>query len=650
VAIKVKLRIRPMSFEELRSWAISEWSRVREEEETPYILVGAATCGRAAGALSTLEAFEQELERQGVEARVIQTGCMGSCSLEPIVAIKKSDMPLICYSRVTEALAVDLARNYLVNDDPCLEIALGTVEWDDDKGAYVPEMDRFEHEQRLLLRRCGYIDPANIGDYVADGGYGSLDKALGMSPEAIIKAIKDSGLRGKGGGGFPTGLKWELARKAPGQPKYVVCNADEGDPGAFMDRVLLESDPHQALEGMIIAGYALGTRHGYIYIRSEYPLAIERLRTALSQAEELGLLGENILGSKFSFHVDIVEGAGAFVCGESSALMYSIEGKRGMPRVRPPRSVDSGLLGKPTLLNNVKTFASVPLILARGPDWYAGIGTEGSKGTALFCLAGSVVNTGLVEVPMGTTLREVVFDIGGGVPEGKQFKAVQVGGPSGGCVPDTLLDTPVDFDSLKHAGAMMGSGGMIVMDEGNCAVDVARFFLDFSQKESCGKCTMCRLGTRQLLDILDDITKGQGQIGDLELLVNLSEDVRAGSLCGLGKTAPNPLLTTLAFFWEEYRAHILEKRCPALVCKELISYYIVPVKCQKGCDHCKLACPSEAISDDEKGLKVIDQTKCVKCGACLQICPPEYGAVIKVTGKERYNLGLVPVEVAPGGV
>lgn len=398
-----------------------------------------------------------------------------------------------------------------------------------------------------------------------------------------------------------------------------------------MDRALLESDPHSVIEGMIIAGYTMGTPYGYIYVRDEYPLAVTRLKIALEQARAKGLLGNNILTSDFSFQIEIVEGAGAFVCGEASALMYSIEGKRGMPRVRPPHSVQSGLWQKPTLLNNVKTFASIPLILDRGADWYASIGTEGSKGTAVFALAGKVAHTGLVEVPMGTTLRQLIFQVGGGVANNTKLKGVQIGGPSGGCLPESLLDTPVDFDSLVEVGSLMGSGGMIVLDEDNCMVDAARYFLDFVQKESCGKCTMCRLGTKQILDILVDVTTGKGKIEDMDLLVELAEDVKEGSLCGLGESAPNPVLTTIRYFRDEYEAHILEKRCPALVCKELIAYYIVPEKCDRGCEHCVLTCPSEAIRSDEKRIKIIDQTKCVKCGNCQAVCPPEYDAVIRVS-------------------
>jgi NADH-quinone oxidoreductase subunit F len=418
---------------------------------------------------------------------------------------------------------------------------------------------------------------------------------------------------------------------AEGNPKYVICNADEGDPGAFMDRVVLESDPHEVIEGMIIAGYAIGAKQGYIYVRSEYPLAIERIQIALKEANESGILGKDVLASGFGFDIEIAAGAGAFVSGEATALVAAMEGRRSEPRPKPPHLAETGLWDKPTLLNNVKTFAYVPVIIERGGEWFASIGTEGSKGTAMFTLAGEVVNSGLAEVPMGTTLRELVYDIGGGIVGGRQFKAVQIGGPSGGCLPDTLLDIPIDYDSLRQAGSMMGSGGMIVMDENSCMVDAARFFLDFSTRESCGKCTMCRLGTLQMLRMLEDITAGRGRIEDLDVLVTLAEDVKMGSLCSLGKTAPNPVLTTIRYFEDEYRAHILEKRCPARVCPELTVYYILPDKCDRACEHCILTCPTEAIKGEKGEVKVIDQEKCSKCGTCLEVCPPEYNAVAKLS-------------------
>ena len=626
-----------MTFEEIQNQAKSDWNSLYHGE-VPHILVGTATCGRAAGALPVVEAFNRELSRRNAQAKVSEVGCIGLCSLEPLVTIIKPDSFTVCYNNVTPQVVPTLVEGYIQNDDPCLDLALGTLGGGEGEAVYIPELSRFEHEHRLLLRNCGYTDPGDINHYVANGGYISLVKALKMEPVAIIEEIKRSGLRGRGGAGFPAGRKWELCKQAPSETKYVICNADEGDPGAFMDRVVLESDPQQVIEGMIIAAYAVGAHDGFIYIRAEYPLAIERLEVALEQTANLGLLGDNILGSGFSFHIEIARGAGAFVSGEETALMMAIEGKRSMPRPRPPYPSESGLWGKPTVLNNVKTYAYIPLILERGAGWFSSLGTEGSKGTAVFALAGKMVNTGLAEVLMGMTLYELIFDIGGGIRGGKKFKAVQIGGPSGGCLPESMLQTSVDFDSLRKAGAIMGSGGVIAMDEDNCMVDTAKFFLDFTQKESCGKCSTCRIGTKHMLDILEDITAGRGRVEDIDLLVELGEDVRGGSLCGLGRTAPNPVLTTIRYFRDEYEAHILEKRCPALVCKELIAYYILPEKCERGCEHCVLTCPVEAISSTEKGIKVIDQTKCTKCGSCQLVCPPEYNAVIRLSPPS-----LVPV-------
>ncbi len=617
-----------MTFQEIQNQAKSEWETL---QNSTYILIGTATCGKAAGALATLEALEKELSRQNVDAKIIQVGCMGLCYAEPLVTISKPDSFRVVYHNVTPELVPRLIEGYIMGDDPCLELALGTLEGGGEEAPYIPELPRFERELRLVLRRCGYIDPANINHYIANGGYSSLGKALKMQPEEIIEKVKNSGLRGRGGAGFPTGQKWEFCHKAEGEPKYVVCNADEGDPGAFMDRVVLESDPQQVIEGMIIGGYAVSARQGYIYVRAEYPLAIERLEIALKQAEGLGLLGDNILSSGFNFHIELAMGAGAFVAGEETALMAAVEGEMSTPRPRPPYPAQAGLWGKPTLLNNVKTFANIPLIIERGADWFSSIGTEGSKGTAVFTLAGKVNNAGLAEVPMGTTLRELVYDIAGGISKDKSFKAVQIGGPSGGCLPESLLDTPLDYDSLREAGSMLGSGGMIAMDEDNCMVDAARFFLDFTTKESCGKCTPCRLGTLQMLHILEDITVGKAEAKDLDLLIELAEDVKAGSLCALGGTAPNPVLTTMRYFRDEYEAHILEKRCPAKVCSELTAYYILPDKCERSCEHCVLTCPTDAVKGEKGEIKVIDQEKCVNCGTCMDVCPPEYNAVIKLS-------------------
>ena len=632
-----------MTFEEIRNKAKSEWEALQNDT---YILIGTATCGRAAGALDVVDAFSKELARQGLEVPIVEVGCTGLCHADPFVAISKPGSVRVAYANVTPEKVSRLVEGYIVGDDPCFELALGTVEGGDGETISIPELPRFERELRLILRHCGYTDPENISHYIANGGYLGLEKALKMSPDEIIGELEKSGLRGRGGAGFPTHRKWDLCHKAADKPKYVVCNADEGDPGAFMDRVVLESDPHQIIEGMIIAGYAIGAEQGYIYVRSEYPLAIERIQIALGQANELGFLGRNILGSDFGFEIEIAAGAGAFVSGEETALTAAVEGNMSTPRPRPPYPAESGLWGKPTLLNNVKTFGYVPLIMERGGDWFRSIGTEGSKGTAMFTLAGKVANSGLAEVPMGTTLRELVYDIGGGVTKDKEFKAVQIGGPSGGCLPESLLDIPIDYDSLREAGSMMGSGGMIVMDEDNCMVDAARFFLDFSTKESCGLCTMCRLGTMQMLQILDDITAGRGKIEDLDVLLTLAEDVKMGSLCGLGKTAPNPVLTTLRYFRDEYEAHILEKRCPARVCPELTVYYILPDKCDRGCEHCVLTCPTEAIKGEKGQVKIIDQENCSKCGTCLEVCPPEYNAVVKLSPVSSLPASKLPAKEA----
>ncbi len=545
----------------------------------------------------------------------------------------KEGNPTICYKNLKPEDASKIVDNYLIEDDPCFDLAIGTLEMKEGEIPYIPEVEKFEHEERIILRYAGHIDPEEIRDYIALGGYEAFNKALNMGQEEIIQEIKRSGLRGLGGAGFPVGRKWEECFKAEDHPKYIICNGDEGDPGAFMDRVVLESSPHQVIEGMAIAGYATGASQGYLYIRSEYPLAIQKVHLALTQARDYRLLGKDILGKGFDFDIKVFRGAGAFVCGESTALMYSIEGKRPMPRVRPPHSVKKGLFQKPTLLNNVKTFSCIPPILLKGSEWFSKIGTLHSKGTTVFALAGKIKESGLAEVKMGTTLSDVIYKIGGGIKEEKKLKAVQVGGPSGGCIPARFIDTPVDFDSLKFLGSMMGSGGLIAMDENTCMVDMAKYFLTFTQNESCGKCSFCRVGTKHLLILLEEITKGEGTPDHLKLLKELSEEVIEGSLCGLGQTAPNPILTTLRHFEGEYMAHVIEKRCPALICRDLISYLIVYDKCQRSCEHCVLKCPSEAIHPDEKNIKVIDQTKCVKCGICLEVCPKEYSAVIKVSPK-----------------
>jgi len=590
------------------------------------ILIGTATCGRSAGALKTKKVFEDELSDRGIEANIIEVGCMGPCYAEPLVCIIKPDSPGICYRNITPEKAKELVAKYITVDgedcDPIVEYAMGTI----GNGAvkHIPRLEDipvFKRQVRRLFEKLGYIDPMNINHYIAYGGYSGLAKALEMEPADIIEEVKKSGLRGRGGGGFPTGRKWEAGYAAKGDVKYIVCNADEGDPGAFMDRSIIEGDPHAVLEGMIIAGYTIGAKLGYIYVRAEYPLAVETLKIALKQAKDTGVLGENILGTGFDFDIVIFKGAGAFVCGESTALTQSIEGKRGMPKGAPrARTTEKGLFGKPTILNNVKTFGSIPLIIKKGAEWFAEVGTENSKGTAVFALTGKVNNCGLIEVPMGITLREIVFDIGGGIPGGKKFKAVQTGGPSGGCLPESLLDTHVDYDSLKTAGAIMGSGGMVIMDEDTCMVDVAAYFLDFTEQESCGQCAPCRLGTKQMLDILLDITAGKGKIDDIDLLVEVGESVITGSMCGLGTTAPNPALTTIRYFLNEYRAHIEENKCQALVCKPLLHYRIVPDSCIS-CGICTRACPVDAITGSKDELFIIDQEKCIKCGLCMENCP-----------------------------
>lgn len=627
-------------FQEIRGRAEFQWRELYGGDK-PVVTIGTATCGRAAGALEVLQVIKDEVKKQGLTCPVIEVGCLGHCYAEPIVVVHKPGYPPICYGYVNPVIAQRLVKEFILGDNPCFEFILGALNENDLVPSF-SDFPRARFEKKVVLKNCGYINPEQISHYIAQGGYAALVKTLQMPPEAIIEEVKRSGLKGRGGAGFPTGQKWEICRNASGRPKYVICNGDEGDPGAFMDRTILESDPHSVLEGTIIAGYAVGARYGYIYVRAEYPLAVHRVQVALRQAKKLNLLGKNVLGSDFSFELKLFQGSGAFVCGEETALIASLEGEPCTPRYRPPYPATCGFGGKPTLIDNVKTLASIRHIIGEGAEQFSSIGTEKSKGTAVFALAGKAVNTGLVEVPMGTTLRQVIFDVGSGIQKGKQFKAVQIGGPSGGCLPASALDLPVDFDSLSDAGAMMGSGGMIVLDEDDCMVEIARYFLEFTQKESCGKCTFCRLGTRQMLEILDGITKGKGRMEDLDVLAQLAEDVKAGSLCGLGKTAPNPVLSTLRYFRDEYEAHIREGRCPALMCQDLIAYYIIPEKCVRSCDACVGTCTVEAIAPNKKRIKVIEQEKCVKCGTCLEACPPQYNAVIKLspphlvpTSKER---------------
>jgi NADH-quinone oxidoreductase subunit F len=617
--------------------------RAWTESALPKIHIGMATCGIAAGAQETRAAFESALAEAGVPAHIHTVGCCGHCYAEPVVIIDhpQSGFPPIFYPEVNAGKARMLAKLFLKEGDPRLEHILGATVAND-LIPTVMEFPRFHLERRLIMERCGRIDPEDIHDYIAEGGYAALADALACEPEEVVDVILRSGLRGRGGAGFPTGRKWALARAAAGRAKYVICNADEGDPGAYMDRTLLESNPHQIIEGMIIGAHAVGAGRGIIYVRAEYPLAVRILTRAVEQARALGLLGPRALGSALDFDIEVFQGSGAFVCGEETALIQSIEGYRGMPVHRPPYPVAGGLNGRPTLINNVKTLASVPVILQGGVDAFRAIGTEQSPGTAIFSVVGSVVHPGLVEVPMGTPLRTLIFDICGGIPKKKQFKAVQIGGPSGGYLSEAHLDTPIDFDSLAQAGAMMGSGGMVVMDEDACLVDVSRFFLDFTQKESCGKCTFCRIGTRHLLEILERITQGEGREGDLELLQELSADVKAGSLCGLGKTAPNPVLTSLRYFPDDYQAHVKEKRCPGKMCRPLIAFYIDLEKCARGCNACEGCCPVDAVFITRDRKRGIDQSKCVKCGECVVACPPEYDAVRRVSPPQ-----LAPVVERP---
>lgn len=611
----------------------------------PRISIGMATCGIASGAIDTKKAFEEELEKQRIEAQIQTVGCIGHCYAEPVVIIDHPDsgFPPVFYHQVTPGKAKMIVQSFLIDGDPLFEYLLGATK-ENELIPQIYDFPRFSQEKRIILQKCGIIDPEDINAYIDGGGYSGLAKALQLAPDEIISEIISSGIRGRGGAGFLTGKKWSFARDAEGQDKIVILNADEGDPGAYMDRTILESNPHQVLEGMIICAYAIGARRAIVYVRSEYPLAVKMISGAINQAEELGLLGNSILGSSFDLEISVFKGSGAFVCGEETALIQSLEGKRGMPQHRPPYPVQHGLGNSPTVINNVKTIASVPAILNNGGNWYRSIGTENSPGTAVFSIVGNVIHPGLVEIPMGVDLKTLIFDICGGIPDKKKFKAVQIGGPSGGCLSSDFLDTLIDFDSLAGAGAMIGSGGMVVLDENNCMVNIARYFLEFTQNESCGKCTFCRIGTYQLLRILDRITKGQGREDDLEQLETLSETIIEGSLCGLGKTAPNPVLTSLRYFRDEYDAHILEKRCPACVCRSLTAFYIDLDKCARGCDACVGSCPVDAIFTTKNRKKGVDQTLCVKCGECQVACPPEYNAVIRVSPPEKAPIIEKPVD------
>jgi NADH-quinone oxidoreductase subunit F len=626
---EVKKRFAPIQREADRR------AKETENQSIPSIYIVMSTCGLASGATETKQTFEEELSQKGIPSRIVPVGCLGHCYAEPLVIIDHpgSGFPPICYHQVSPGRARLLVRAYLGDGDPVFEYVLGAMQ-ENDLIPAVMDFPRFNLEQRLVMEHCGLIDPDDIYQYIANNGYSGLVETLGSDPAEIIDEIEASGLRGRGGAGFPTGRKWRLATTAATDGRVVICNGDEGDPGAYMDRTILESNPHQLLEGLAICAYGVRANQAIVYIRAEYPLAVKTIERAIKSAEGLSLLGPGILGTSFDLEVSVFQGSGAFVCGEETALIQSIEGKRGMPQFRPPYPVERGLWNRSTVVNNVKTLSSIPTIINKGAKWFRTIGTESSPGTAIFSVVGNVKHPGLVEIAMGTSLRTLIFDVCGGIPNKKRFKAVQIGGPSGGCLPESFLDTPIDFDSLIQAGAMMGSGGMVVMDEDSCMVDVARYFLDFTQKESCGKCTFCRIGTRHLLNVLDRITKGEGRDKDLDLLETLSQDIKNGSLCGLGKTAPNPVLTSLEYFFDEYVAHIKEKRCPAMKCRTLIAYYIDLDKCARGCDACVGSCPVEAIFTTKGRKKAIDLELCVNCGECVVACPPEYDAVVSVSPPE----------------
>ena len=613
------------SLKKVYSEATDRWEEL-QTSSVPVLFVGAATCGRAAGAGDVIERLQAEIRDKNIDAKLVEVGCLGLCCFEPLVVVHKPGLPQVCYGNVGPDRIASILEKYVLGDDPCAKWALGTMTPGELEGiGKFSEHPMMTGQVRNVLRNCGVIDPKDMSHCLARDGYRGFLRALELGRDKTLEEVKKAGLRGRGGAGFPTWQKWQFCRTAPGEPKYVICNADEGDPGAFMDRSIMEGDPNSVLEGMAIGAYVIGANKGYVYVRAEYPLAVNNLSIALEQARSLGLLGENILGSDFSFDVEIIRGAGAFVCGEETALIASIQGDIGSPQQRPPYPAQAGLWGKPTNINNVETWSNVPAIIRLGGKQFADIGTERSKGTKVFSLVGKVLNTGLVEVPMGTTLREIVFDIGGGVAKKRKFKAVQTGGPSGGCIPESLLDLPVDFEKLIEAGGMMGSGGLIVMDERTCMVDVAKYFLAFLVDESCGKCTPCREGVMQMHSILCRIVQGKGREGDIELLEQLAAYVKESSLCQLGGTAPNPVLSTLRHFRNEYEAHIKDKKCSAGVCSALVTFEVDEELC-KGCGLCMRDCPTEAVIGEKKQPHRIDAELCIKCGVCYEDCP--FDAVI----------------------
>lgn len=627
---------------EMDEYGITQLDRIRAEvaeskkEPKTWITICGGTGCHAYGCLKVSEAFQEEVKKQNLQdvVEVKTTGCHGFCERGPIVVIQPEG---IFYQRIKLDDIQEVISETILNKRIVKRLLYADPRTEE-KIVYEKDVPFYVKQKRLIFGNNGFIDPTDIRDYIALDGYKALTKVLfDMTSEEVIAEVKASGLRGRGGAGFLTGKKWEICHREKSDRKYIICNADEGDPGAYMDRSLLEGNPHSVIEGMIIGAYAIGASEGFIYVRMEYPLAVKNVTIAIKQARKLGLLGRPVLGSEFHFDIRVFKGAGAFVSGEETSMIASIEGRRGLPRQRPPYPAQDGLWGKPTNINNVETWANIPLIINKGADWYSQIGTKTSKGTKIFSLVGKINNTGLVEVPMGITLREIIYDIGGGIPGNKKFKAVQTGGPSGGCIPKEKLDLPIDYQSLTEVGSMMGSGGMVVVDEDTCMVDVARYFLNFTQQESCGKCVPCRVGTRQLVDILTRITQGKGEDGDIEKLQNLSQTIKDSSLCGLGQTAPNPVLTTIRYFREEYEAHIKEKSCPALTCKDLLIYFIEPEKCV-GCLLCLKDCPVNAISGERRKVHVIDQALCIKCGACFDICPPKIKAVSKYTGKKRERI------------